>query len=88
MIVAMSRPKNLRDLLTRTTLQEPEGERASDYYAKIMSSAAHQRTNTSIPHPAPISQWHVYDALSHTPTYTTHASNKASQQQPRVPRPT
>ena len=38
MIVAMSRPKNLRDLLTRTTLQEPEGERASDYYAKIMSS--------------------------------------------------
>ena len=32
MIIAMSRPKNLRDLLTRTTLNEPEGKRASDYY--------------------------------------------------------
>jgi hypothetical protein len=31
MTIAMSRPKNLRDLLTRTTLNEPTGKRASDY---------------------------------------------------------
>jgi hypothetical protein len=31
MTIAMSRPKNLRDLLTRTTLNEPAGKRASDY---------------------------------------------------------
>jgi hypothetical protein len=48
MVVAMSRPKNLRDLLTRTTMQELAGERASDYYAKIMSSTAHQRTTLSL----------------------------------------
>ena len=35
MTIAMSRPKNLRDLLTRTTLNEPAGKRASDYYQKI-----------------------------------------------------
>jgi hypothetical protein len=33
--IAMARPKNLRDLLTRTTLNEPEGKRASNYYQKI-----------------------------------------------------
>jgi hypothetical protein len=36
MTVAMSRPKNLRDLLTRTELNEPTGKRASDYYQKIL----------------------------------------------------
>jgi hypothetical protein len=40
MIVAMARPKNLRDILTRTTLNEPEGERASDYYRKICTDAS------------------------------------------------
>ena len=35
MTIAMARPKNLRDLLTRTTLNEPEGKRASNYYQKI-----------------------------------------------------
>ena len=38
MTIAMSRPKNLRDLLTRTstTLNEPTGKRASDYYHKAL----------------------------------------------------
>ena len=36
MTIAMSRPKNLRDLLTRTELNEPSGKRASDYYQKIL----------------------------------------------------
>ena len=36
MTIAMSRPKNLRDLLARTTLNEPPGKRASDYYQKIV----------------------------------------------------
>ena len=38
MTVAMSRPKNLRDLLTKTTLNEPEGKRASDYYNNILTN--------------------------------------------------
>lgn len=50
MIVAMSRPKNLREMLTRTRLQEPEGERASDFYSKIMSST-NQQTSQSRPPP-------------------------------------
>jgi len=32
----MSRPKNLRDLITRTTLSEPEGARASDYHTSLV----------------------------------------------------
>jgi hypothetical protein len=36
MVIAMSRPKNLRDLLTRTTLSEPEGTRASDYHTSLV----------------------------------------------------
>ena len=36
MTIAMSRPKNLRDLLTRTVLNEPAGKRASDYYQKLL----------------------------------------------------
>jgi hypothetical protein len=38
MTVAMSRPKNLRELLTKTTLQEQEGRRASDYYNNILQT--------------------------------------------------
>jgi hypothetical protein len=40
MTIAMSRPKNLRDLLTRTALNEPTGKRASDYYQKILCTDA------------------------------------------------
>ena len=36
MVIAMLRPKNLRDLITRTTLSEPEGTRASDYHTSLV----------------------------------------------------
>jgi hypothetical protein len=43
MTIAISRPQNLRELLTKTELKEPEGSRASDYFAKLKNA-------TKIPH--------------------------------------
>ena len=34
-VVAYSRPQNLRDVLMRSKLSEPEGHRASDILAKL-----------------------------------------------------
>jgi hypothetical protein len=37
MTIALSRPQNLRDLLTKTTLNEPAGKQASDYYKRALT---------------------------------------------------
>jgi hypothetical protein len=37
MVVAMSRPKNLRDILTKTKLSLPNGMTVQDFIAKILN---------------------------------------------------
>ena len=39
MIIATSRPKNLRDTLTRTVLQQPQSQQASDYLNQLKNTS-------------------------------------------------
>jgi len=50
MVIAMSRPKNLSELLTRTTLNEPPGARASNYHDRLVHA---RQPTTSTPAAVP-----------------------------------
>jgi hypothetical protein len=45
--IAYTNPSNLRRCLTKTQLQEPEGERASKYVEQLRQQLTHQDTNLS-----------------------------------------